>query len=97
MSKGIAYVNGFNLGRYWSKPGICSGPCAPPVKNGHCYMHWKGCGKPTQSEYHIPSDVLKPVGNLIVLFEEAAPGSLSRDPSSVRLLALQAHVAPALV
>jgi len=90
MSKGVAYVNGFNLGRYWSKPGKCSGTCAPPIKNGHCYMHWKDCDKATQTMYHIPSDVLKSKGNLIVLFEEAAPGTLTRKPAAVRLLALQA-------
>lgn len=92
MSKGMAYVNGFNLGRYWLKPGTCSGSCAPPVKNGHCYMHWKDCDKPTQSVYHIPSDVLKASGNLVVLFEEASPSAnkLSRDPSGVQLVALQA-------
>jgi len=92
MSKGLAYVNGFLLGRYWLKPGKCSGNCAPPVKNGHCYMHWKDCDKPTQSTYHIPSDVLKTKGNLVVLFEEASPSanSLSRDPSGVKLVALQA-------
>merc|ERR1712159_508098 len=47
MWKGIAYVNGFNLGRYWMLPGVCKGSCAPPIKNGHCYMHWKDCDKPT--------------------------------------------------
>ena len=39
LNKGVAYVNGFNIGRYWLTPGQCSGACAPPVKNGHCYMH----------------------------------------------------------
>ena len=49
MNKGVAYVNGFNLGRYWMVEGKCSGACAPPVKSGHCYMHWKGCDRPTQT------------------------------------------------
>jgi hypothetical protein len=34
--KGVAYVNGFELGRYWLKPGGCHGDCAPPIKNGSC-------------------------------------------------------------
>jgi hypothetical protein len=49
MNKGVAYVNGFELGRYWLKPGACHGACAPPIKNGFCYMHWKDCDKPTQT------------------------------------------------
>merc|ERR1711907_333067 len=89
MWKGIAYVNGFHLGRYWMKPGTCSGACAPPVKNGHCYMHWKDCNKPTQTIYHIPSSVLKPTGNLVVLFEETRSEKL-RDPDGVKLVSLVA-------
>ena len=38
--------------------------CAPPIKNGFCYMHWKGCDEPTQTFYHIPGPVLKPTGAL---------------------------------
>ena len=91
MNKGVAYVNGFELGRYWLEPGSCHGACAPPIKNGLCYMHWKDCGKPTQTVYHIPGPVLKPKGNLIVLFEEAATEA-PRDLSQVDLLALTAHV-----
>merc|ERR1712070_222753 len=88
MWKGIAYVNGFNLGRYWLRTGVCNGVCAPPVKNGHCYMHWKDCGKPTQSVYHIPSSVLKAKNNLVVLFEETTPEA-TRDPLNIELLALK--------
>jgi len=29
MNKGVAYLNGFNLGRYWLVSGKCSGECAP--------------------------------------------------------------------
>jgi len=90
MWKGVAYVNGFHIGRYWLVAGQCSGTCAPPVKNGHCYMHWKDCGKPTQTIYHIPTAVLQPKGNLVVLFEEGIPES-KRDPSAIRLLALTAQ------
>jgi hypothetical protein len=89
MWKGIAYVNGFNLGRYWMKAGRCSGTCARPVKLGHCYMQWKDCDKPTQTVYHIPSSILKAKGNLVVLFEEYKP-DLQRDPLGVKLLSLAA-------
>merc|ERR1719277_973645 len=73
MWKVVAYVNGFNIGRYWLRQGACTGSCAPPVKNSHCYMRWKHCGKPTQALYHVPSDVLLPAGNVVVLFEETKP------------------------
>ena len=95
MWKGQAWVNGFNLGRYWAVAGKCSGACAPPVKNGHCYMHWKGCGRATQTLYHIPTSVLKPTGNLVVLFEETSsqpnPDSPPRDLSGVSIVALKDH------
>lgn len=68
LNKGVAYVNGFELGRYWLKTGSCHGACAPPIKAGFCYMHWKGCDEPTQIYYHIPAAVLRPTGNLVVLF-----------------------------
>ena len=71
MWKGVAYVNGFNIGRFWLTPGLCDSSCAPPVKNGHCYMHWDDCGKPTQTIYHIPLSVMNTTGtNLVTLFSE---------------------------
>ena len=92
MWKGQAYVNGFHLGRYYLLPGQCSGTCAPPIKNGHCYMHWKDCGKPTQYMYHVPTSVLKPTGNLVVLFEEAAaPNGTTRSLEGVQLVQLSEH------
>lgn len=69
-SKGVVFVNGFELGRYYITPGGCHGKCAPPIKNGHCYMHWSDCDEPTQTLYHIPTPVLKPTGNEVVFFEE---------------------------
>jgi len=93
MNKGVAYVNGFNLGRYWLTPGKCTGACAPPVKSGHCYMHWKGCDKPTQTLYHVPTELLKPTANLVVLFEETSNSVQQRSLSGVRLRALHDHPA----
>ena len=95
MWKGTAYCNGFLLGRYWMVAGVCKGTCAPPIKNGHCYMHWKNCNQPTQTLYHVPTSVLNTNGkNLIVLFEEvnAAPSGASnqkeRDVEGVELVVL---------
>jgi len=89
MWKGMVYINGFHLGRYWMEPGSCHGECAPPIKLGHCYMHWKDCDKPTQTLYHVPTHVLKATNNLVVLFEEGEPQAV-RDPSGIQLLALTA-------
>ena len=92
-NKGVVFVNGFELGRYWLTPGQCNGVCAPPIKNGHCYMHWDSCGKPTQELYHIPTPVLKPKGNLVVVFEETATvqGVAMRDLEKVEMVKLTAH------
>lgn len=91
MNKGFAYVNGWDLGRYWLVPGKCSGACAPPVKSGHCYEHWKDCGKPTQTLYHVPTEVLRPTANEILLFEETANTVQRRELRGVRLRALHEH------
>lgn len=93
MWKGIAHVNGFNIGRYWLLEGSCKGDCAPPVKNGHCYMHWSSCDMPTQAWYHIPKGILKPRGNLVVLFEEGVPPK-PRDVHQVRLMVLSPQMPP---
>eukprot|EP01059_Diplonema_ambulator_P004834 TRINITY_DN14576_c0_g1_i1.p1 TRINITY_DN14576_c0_g1~~TRINITY_DN14576_c0_g1_i1.p1 ORF type:complete len:201 (+),score=35.20 TRINITY_DN14576_c0_g1_i1:568-1170(+) len=87
MWKGVAFVNGFNIGRYWMAPGVCSGACAPPIKNGHCYMQWDDCGKPTQTLYHVPSSVVSTTGpNLVTLFEETVDPGTVIDPSKVQLV-----------
>ena len=93
MTQGVAYVNGFNLGRYWLRRGECKGACAPPVKHGHCYMRWKACGRPTQTLYHVPTEVLAPVRNLVVLFEETVGTATPRDLAGVSLVALHEHPA----
>jgi len=89
-NKGVVFVNGFELGRYWLTPGSCSGTCAPPIKNGHCYMHWSGCDEPTQTLYHIPTPVLKPTGNLVVIFEETSSAAV-RNLDKIQLVELKNH------
>eukprot|EP00041_Stephanoeca_diplocostata_P024159 m.605106 g.605106 ORF g.605106 m.605106 type:complete len:933 (-) comp22463_c5_seq2:159-2957(-) len=96
MNKGVAYVNGFNIGRYSAQPGEgdCSPTgCAPPHHGPQCYLYYKNCGKPTQTVYHVPFEVLKPTHNLVVLFEETAQyqGDTGRDLSKVALQALTEH------
>jgi hypothetical protein len=94
LHKGVAYVNGFHIGRYWLVAGACDGDCAPPRHGPHCYLHWKGCGEYTQNLYHIPFEVLRPTGNMIVVFEETAPTdheSSLRNLSQVQLEIVHEH------
>ncbi|CAH9100904.1 unnamed protein product [Cuscuta europaea] len=51
MEKGMIWVNGRSLGRYW-------------------VSFLSPMGQPTQSEYHVPREFLKPKDNLLVVFEE---------------------------
>jgi len=71
-TKGVAWVNGFNVGRYNLELGVCNGSCAPPMHGGHCYIFYRNCNEPTQRFYHVPTSILQPTGNLLVLFEETA-------------------------
>lgn len=75
MAKGLAWLNGCCLGRYWLAPAI-----------GWSLEYFKlagvqdeGLGRPTQRYYHIPGEWLKDRNNL-VLFEEAGG-----NPSGIRL------------
>ena len=71
-TKGVVWVNGVNLGRYNLEAGTCSGSCAPPQHGPICYIFWKNCGLPTQRYYHVPTAILTPGENLVVLFEETS-------------------------
>ena len=116
LNKGVAYVNGFNIGRYWLKNGECvpstierhhssnedtnaagkgeDPNCAPPRHGPHCYIHWKGCNRPTQDLYHIPFQVLLPTNNLITFFEESSrigTNMPARNLKDVKLQILHHH------
>jgi beta-galactosidase len=91
LNKGMAYVNGFHIGRYWLVEGDCGkGDCAPPLHGSHCFMHWEGCGKPTQHLYHIPFEVLKPSGNVLTLFEETQSSKI-RNLTQVHIMVVLKH------
>ena len=99
-TKGVAYVNGFNIGRYDLELGVCNGPCAPPIHGGQCYIFWRNCGLPTQRYYHVPTSLLQPTGNLVVLFEEASnvptagQGPVAPSPPPAALGAAQQPAGP---
>eukprot|EP01007_Sphenomonas_quadrangularis_P000027 NODE_100_length_2160_cov_2823.182378_g63_i1.p2 GENE.NODE_100_length_2160_cov_2823.182378_g63_i1~~NODE_100_length_2160_cov_2823.182378_g63_i1.p2 ORF type:complete len:630 (+),score=243.58 NODE_100_length_2160_cov_2823.182378_g63_i1:24-1892(+) len=94
MQKGIIYVNGHNLGRYWMKTAPAS-LCAPCDYRGTydriskpasalCNDH---CGQPSQRHYYVPADWLTPDrrANEIVIFDERGFGSLAEVKFSARL------------
>ncbi|CAH9077021.1 unnamed protein product [Cuscuta europaea] len=83
LGKGIAWVNGNNLGRYWpsylAEDNGCSlDPCdyRGSYTNEKCVTN---CGQPTQRWYHVPRSFFKDESNNeLVLFEE-----LGGNPSNV--------------
>ncbi|PKA63661.1 Beta-galactosidase [Apostasia shenzhenica] len=82
MGKGQIWINGESVGRYW-----------PAYKaSGSCgYCDYRGtfdenkcrsdCGEPSQRWYHVPRSLLKPSGNLLVVFEE-----WGGDPNKISLV-----------
>lgn len=74
MNKGIAWLNGRCIGRYWLTPatGQTDSWLADPVRDDRV-------GEPTQRYYHLPLEWLRD-DNVLVLFEE-----LGGDPASMRL------------
>jgi len=82
MNKGMVFVNGRMLGRYWliAARDTCTPSCsyAQPFHDAECKT---GCGEPSQRYYHVPADWLKPKDNLVVFFEE-----IGGNPSQVQLV-----------
>ncbi|XP_038688653.1 beta-galactosidase 7-like [Tripterygium wilfordii] len=82
MGKGMAWVNGHSIGRYWpsyiaEEDGCSADLCdyRGPYDNNKCVTN---CGSPTQSWYHVPRSFLEDDVNTLVLFEE-----LGGNPSYV--------------
>ncbi|CAL9027168.1 unnamed protein product [Prunus brigantina] len=81
MGKGQIWINGQSIGRYWTAfaNGNCNGcSYAGGFRPPKCQV---GCGQPTQRVYHVPRSWLKPMQNLLVIFEE-----LGGDPSRISLV-----------
>ncbi|KAJ9538809.1 hypothetical protein OSB04_031542 [Centaurea solstitialis] len=89
LGKGLAWVNGMSIGRYWpsniAKDSNCSNKACDyrgKYDNYKCVRH---CGKPSQRWYHVPRSFLLDDGdddemNELVLFEE-----FGGDPCHVKL------------
>lgn len=72
--KGMAFVNGRMIGRYWLLEGNGYGPDAIwHPKNAGLYAGPDG--EPTQRYYLVPRSWLKAGENEVVLFEEQTPGA----------------------
>ena len=75
MTKGMAWLNGKCIGRYWLVPAHeqKTWPNDTPVE-----LH--GLLKPTQRFYNLPFEWLEKKENTLVLFEE-----IGGDPSTIRI------------
>lgn len=79
MTRGHAYVNGYDIGRYWLVKGRCD--TLPPIGGGCTEYDLDSCNKPTQWLYHVPPDWLNEGDNLLTLFEE-----VDGDPSQINII-----------
>jgi hypothetical protein len=79
LSRGFFWVNGLNLGRYWSKS--CGAACPhPPCASGAAPV-------PCQRYYSIPYDYLKARGNVLTVLDEMGATNLSKTGLAVSSIA----------
>ncbi|XP_071722520.1 beta-galactosidase 10 [Rutidosis leptorrhynchoides] len=81
MGKGMAWLNGEEIGRYWPRKSSKHEKCVVECNYRGKFMPDKcftGCGEPTQRWYHVPRSWFKPSGNILVIFEEKGG-----DPSKI--------------
>ncbi|XP_057787718.1 beta-galactosidase 10 [Salvia miltiorrhiza] len=96
MGKGLAWLNGNEIGRYWPRKASPHEKCVQQCDYRGRFMPNKcntGCGEATQRWYHVPRSWFKPSGNVLVIFEEKGG-----DPSKIRfstrkVSSLCAHIA----
>ncbi|XP_047978303.1 beta-galactosidase 10 [Salvia hispanica] len=82
MGKGLAWLNGNEVGRYWPRKASPHEICVKKCDYRGKFMPNKcntGCGEATQRWYHVPRSWFKPSGNVLVIFEEKGG-----DPSKIR-------------
>ncbi|KAL6616473.1 hypothetical protein ACP70R_038743 [Stipagrostis hirtigluma subsp. patula] len=73
MGKGLAWLNGNAIGRYWPRTSSTDNRCTPSCNYRGNFSPDKcrtGCGQPTQRWYHVPRSWFHPSGNTLVVFEE---------------------------
>ncbi|TPX35035.1 beta-galactosidase [Synchytrium microbalum] len=99
LGKGIAFVNGHAIGRYWNITGGVNKKCPTAAEGVSCKYNDEfgteacrvGCGEPSQAYYHVPADWLNdvPWGSStaeIVLLNEM--GGSSTDVADVHLIGI---------
>ncbi|XP_057969924.1 beta-galactosidase 10 [Malania oleifera] len=82
MGKGLAWLNGEEIGRYWPRKSSRHGKCVQECNYRGKFMPDKcrtGCGKPTQRWYHVPRSWFKSSKNTLVIFEEKGG-----DPTKIK-------------
>ncbi|EGG21643.1 hypothetical protein DFA_01529 [Cavenderia fasciculata] len=81
MWKGLVFVNGNSIGRYWVAKGWCEEKCNQTGLYDN-YGCRENCGESSQRYYHVPKDFLKESSdNEVIIFEE-----LQGDPYSIELV-----------
>ncbi|XVE70737.1 hypothetical protein DITRI_Ditri10aG0095000 [Diplodiscus trichospermus] len=74
LGKGVAWVNGHNIGRYWpsyiAEEKLCKTEACDYRGSYSDKKCASKCGEPTQRWYHVPRSFLKDGENTLVLFEE---------------------------
>ncbi|OVA19360.1 D-galactoside/L-rhamnose binding SUEL lectin domain [Macleaya cordata] len=82
MGKGLAWLNGEEIGRYWPRTSSIHEECTSNCNYRGKFSPNKcstGCGEPTQRWYHVPRSWFKPSGNILVIFEEKGG-----DPTKIK-------------
>ncbi|GAV60272.1 Glyco_hydro_35 domain-containing protein/Gal_Lectin domain-containing protein [Cephalotus follicularis] len=82
MGKGLAWLNGEEIGRYWLRKSSIHAECVQECNYRGKFSPNKcstGCGEPSQRWYHVPRSWFKPSGNILVIFEE-----IGGDPTCIR-------------
>lgn len=82
MGKGLAWLNGNEIGRYWPRRSSIHDECVHECNYRGKFKPDKcltGCGEPTQRWYHVPRSWFKPDRNVLVIFEEKGG-----DPTTIR-------------
>ncbi|XP_022843486.1 beta-galactosidase 10 [Olea europaea var. sylvestris] len=82
MGKGLAWLNGQEIGRYWPRKCSKHEECVQQCDYRGKFSPDKcstGCGEPSQRWYHVPRSWFKPSGNVLVIFEE-----IGGDPTSIQ-------------
>lgn len=86
MGKGMAWINGQSIGRYWPKYVSSNSGCSNCDYRGSYSSSkcLKNCGKPSQTLYHVPRSWLQSNENTIVVLEE-----VGGDPTKISIATKQ--------